>query len=110
MTDAVNNDTRWDSLCNRCGLCCFEKLEDERGTIFYTQTPCRYLDVTTRRCKIFERRFEINPSCIKLTPELVRTLHWLPNDCGYRRSTVELPVEPRRAGRRRKGRKQEKPA
>ncbi|MGD0584481.1 MAG: hypothetical protein ABSA86_01720 [Oryzomonas sp.] len=106
MTDAFESDNQWDGLCKRCGLCCFEKLEDERGTIFYTQTPCRYLDVTTRLCKVFERRFEINPSCMKLTPELVSTLRWLPGDCGYRQSTVLLPIEPRRIRRRRgKGRK-----
>lgn len=73
----------WESLCRGCGLCCFEKIEDESGTIFYTQTPCRYLDVITRECRIYENRFTINPECIKLTPELVPTLHWLPRDCGY---------------------------
>lgn len=83
MTGCVD-DARWDDICNRCGLCCFDKIEDERGNIFYTQTPCRYLDVINRQCKIFERRFEIYPSCIKLTPELVQTLRWLPSDCGYR--------------------------
>lgn len=77
---------QWDSLCRQCGLCCFDKYEDEQGVVFYTQTACRYLDVVSRRCKIFEHRFEINPSCIKLTPELVRSLCWLPADCGYRQA------------------------
>lgn len=89
MCDALREDPGWDSLCNQCGRCCFEKIEDERGNIFYTQTACRYLDVINRRCKIFERRFEINPSCIKLTPELVPTLRWLPHDCGYRHPIAE---------------------
>ena len=84
MTDC-GDDEKWDSYCNQCGLCCFEKIEDERGNIFYTQTPCRHLDVISRECQIFERRFEIYSSCVKLTPELVRTLRWLPPDCGYRR-------------------------
>jgi len=79
----------WDSRCKQCGRCCFEKIEDERGNIFYTQTACRFLDVVSRECKIFERRFEINPSCIKLTPELVQTLRWLPRDCGYHHKAVE---------------------
>ncbi len=83
MTECAE-DQSWDGICKRCGMCCFEKIEDERGNIFYTQTPCRYLDVVSRQCKIFERRFEICSSCIKLTPELVRTLRWLPPDCGYR--------------------------
>ncbi|MEI6214666.1 MAG: YkgJ family cysteine cluster protein [Desulfuromonadales bacterium] len=77
-------DRQWDIICRRCGECCFEKIEDERGNILYTRTACRYLDVNSRRCKIFKRRFEINPGCVKLTPELVQSLRWLPRDCGYR--------------------------
>ena len=78
------DDQAGDALCKQCGACCFEKLEDGRGKIIYTQIPCRYLDVVTRRCKIFENRFSINPICVKLTPELVATLKWLPRECGYR--------------------------
>jgi uncharacterized cysteine cluster protein YcgN (CxxCxxCC family) len=86
----------WDSRCKQCGSCCFEKIEDERGNIYYMQSACRFLDVVTRRCKIYERRFEINPSCIQLTPELVQTLRWLPRDCGYHC----VPVEPSTASRK----------
>lgn len=76
----------WEELCLRCGRCCFEKYEDDDGTIFFTATPCRYLDVVTRQCKVYERRFDINPDCISLTPELVKSLHWLHDGCAYRRS------------------------
>lgn len=74
----------WEERCNQCGFCCFEKFENDRGTIFYTQTPCRYLDVVTRQCKVYERRFNINPECVQLTPALVESLAWLPPGCGYR--------------------------
>jgi len=90
--DVCAEDVDWDSRCKQCGECCFEKIEDERGNIFYTRTACRFLDVASRRCKIFERRFEINPSCVKLTPELVETLRWLPRDCGYHRKNVETAI------------------
>jgi uncharacterized protein len=83
MTDAINTDKEWETLCRSCGSCCFEKIEDERGTIFYTQTACRYLDVVTRQCRIYDKRFTINPDCVKLTAELVPTLRWLPRECGY---------------------------
>jgi uncharacterized cysteine cluster protein YcgN (CxxCxxCC family) len=79
----------WESLCEQCGLCCFEKIEDESGTIFFTQTPCRYLDVVTRKCKVYKRRFVINPECVKLNPELVREIRWLHDGCGYRKALVE---------------------
>lgn len=98
---------RWEELCRGCGSCCFEKIEDERGTIFYTQTPCRYLDVVTRQCRIYENRFVINPECVKLTPELVPTLRWLPRDCGYvaprHADAPNLPSQRRSRRKRGKG-------
>lgn len=100
MTDTTTADTPWDSRCKQCGRCCFEKWEDERGKITYTEIACRYLDVASRRCKIFEQRFTINPSCVKLTPELVHTLRWLPRDCGYRLSTPEQPTRKKRGSRK----------
>jgi len=83
MNDTPDSENSWEAQCKQCGLCCFEKLEDSRGRIIYLDTACKYLDITSRRCKIYERRFEINPDCVKLTPELVPTLHWLPAECGY---------------------------
>ena len=78
-----DNEQTWEAICEQCGLCCFEKIENENGTIFFTSTPCRYLDITTRQCKIYDRRFDINPECVKLTPETVRKIRWLHDECGY---------------------------
>lgn len=83
MGDDTLTTEEWEQLCRGCGDCCFEKIEDERGTIFYTMKACRYLDLDTRQCRIYENRFIINPECIKLTAELVATLRWLPRECGY---------------------------
>ena len=77
---------KWEDLCHQCGRCCFEKFEDDHGTVFFTATPCRYLDVVSRQCKVYDRRFEINPDCIGLTPELVKSLNWLHDKCGYRKA------------------------
>ena len=83
--DSVEN-LDWETICNRCGLCCFEKIENDSGTIFFTRTPCRYLDIVSRECKVYERRFAINPGCVQLTPDLVRGIRWLHDDCGYRKA------------------------
>ena len=107
MTYEHIDDTAWDALCKRCGQCCFEKIENERGTIFYTQTPCRYLDVVSRQCKVYDRRATINPTCIKLTPELLQQLRWLHPDCGYRRAFPELT--PARSDDKKRTRKSRKP-
>jgi uncharacterized cysteine cluster protein YcgN (CxxCxxCC family) len=83
MKNSKDNELEWEELCERCGLCCFEKIEDDHGNIFFTQTPCRYLDIVSRLCKIYGRRFEINPDCVKLSPGLVGSLRWLHDQCGY---------------------------
>jgi uncharacterized protein len=82
----IKDGKDWEDTCSRCGLCCFEKIEDDRGNIFFTRTPCRYLDVVSRECRVYERRFAVNPECVKLTPELVRELRWLHDGCAYRKA------------------------
>jgi uncharacterized cysteine cluster protein YcgN (CxxCxxCC family) len=66
---------------------------------------CRYLDVETRQCRIYHNRFTINPECVKLTPELVPDLRWLPRECGYLvAQQPDAPPKPLR-GRSRRGKK-----
>ncbi|MRR53270.1 MAG: YcgN family cysteine cluster protein [Deltaproteobacteria bacterium] len=86
MKKSSNSSDNWEDLCEKCGICCFEKIENDNGTIFFTATPCRYLDVVTRECKIYPRRFEIYPECVQLTETLVQKLNWLHDDCGYRKA------------------------
>jgi uncharacterized cysteine cluster protein YcgN (CxxCxxCC family) len=33
---------------------------------------------------IYYRRFEIDDTCSKMTPDGLEALHWLPSTCGYR--------------------------
>jgi uncharacterized cysteine cluster protein YcgN (CxxCxxCC family) len=73
----------WEAICKRCGKCCYEKVDLGAGEIVYTDEPCEHLDTTTNLCKVYERRHEIDPDCMSLTPTLVRILHWLPEDCAY---------------------------
>ena len=76
---------QWESLCDGCGLCCMEKLEDaETGAIFVTSVACQYLDLSSSRCRIYETRTFINEVCIELTPEAVEKYRWLPETCAYR--------------------------
>jgi hypothetical protein len=74
---------QWEALCRQCGQCCFEKVIDPHGRVHTTTIACRYLDVVTRRCKVYHKRFEVGENCVKLTPEVVRTADWLPEDCAY---------------------------
>ncbi|WP_099865126.1 YcgN family cysteine cluster protein [Pararhizobium haloflavum] len=75
----------WESLCDGCGRCCLNKLEDwDTGEIAWTNIRCRLLDGTSCQCTDYEKRQEFVPDCIGLTPKAVRELTWLPPTCGYR--------------------------
>jgi uncharacterized cysteine cluster protein YcgN (CxxCxxCC family) len=77
--------TEWERLCDGCGRCCLVKLEDEdTGRIHYTDVACRLLEAGTCRCSNYGRRRERVPDCVKLTPQTVRALPWLPPTCAYR--------------------------
>ncbi len=75
----------WESLCDGCARCCLVKLEeDETGRIHYTDLGCTLLDGKTCRCQDYPGRQKRVKDCVKLTPETVRTLPWLPVTCAYR--------------------------
>lgn len=76
---------QWESLCDGCGRCCLNKLEDwDTGEIAWTNVACKLLDVKTCRCTDYDNRQAKVPDCIGLTPKTVRSLSWLPPSCGYR--------------------------
>ncbi|WP_159592855.1 YcgN family cysteine cluster protein [Chelativorans xinjiangense] len=75
----------WESLCDGCGKCCLAKLEDEdTGDIHWTSVACRLFDAGACRCTDYAGRLKRVPDCVRLTPENVRTLTWLPATCAYR--------------------------
>lgn len=76
-------DDEWESICNRCGKCCYEKLDLGQGKIIYTEIPCEHLDPETKLCRVYDKRHEVTPDCMTLTQDLVRVLSWLPKDCAY---------------------------
>ncbi|HMT14449.1 MAG TPA: YcgN family cysteine cluster protein [Aestuariivirga sp.] len=76
----------WESLCDGCGRCCLNKLEDEdTGKFLYTRAACKLLDLKTCRCMDYANRQALVSDCVALTPEAVRSLGWLPETCAYRR-------------------------
>ena len=81
---AEMSDSEWESLCDGCGKCCLNKLEEE-GTdrTFYTDVGCRLLDGETCRCHDYARRLEKVDDCVRLTPESLQTISWLPPSCAY---------------------------
>lgn len=75
----------WESLCDGCGKCCLEKLEDEdTGEVSYTDVACRLLDLETCRCRNYVERRRFVHDCVPLSPKNVGRLHWMPSTCAYR--------------------------
>ncbi|MDX2417243.1 MAG: YcgN family cysteine cluster protein [Xanthomonadales bacterium] len=78
--------TEWESLCDGCALCCMNKIEDEdNGEIFYTNTACQLLDLSSCRCSDYENRLSRVPDCLQLTVTNIGSYDWLPTSCAYRR-------------------------
>ncbi len=78
------SQTEWESLCDGCGKCCLQKLEDEEdGTVYYTNIVCRYM-TDDCRCSEYKDRHELVPNCVWLKPEHVDEFFWLPSTCAYR--------------------------
>ncbi len=76
----------WESLCDRCGLCCLHKLEDENsGKVIYIGIACEFLDTENCQCLVYENRHFAAPDCIALTQKNIRQIKWLPDTCAYRR-------------------------
>jgi uncharacterized cysteine cluster protein YcgN (CxxCxxCC family) len=78
------SQAEWESLCDGCGKCCLQKLEDdETGRVHLTVVACRLLDVDSCRCTNYPKRKKLVPECVELRPDNVGTL-MLPGSCAYR--------------------------
>ena len=81
---AQMSDLEWESLCDGCGKCCLNKLEEE-GTnrTFYTDVGCRLLDGETCRCRDYSHRQDKVDDCVRLTAKNLKRITWLPPSCAY---------------------------
>lgn len=86
----------WESLCDSCGLCCLQKLEDaeDPDSIYYTRIACKMLDLGSARCSNYPERQKFVPDCIQLKPGDVGSYDWLPHTCAYRLLSEGKPLPP----------------
>ena len=79
------SEAQWEALCDGCGKCCLNKLEDwDTGEFYFTNVACKLFDDGSCRCSDYANRFDTVADCIKLTPGTVRSYRWLPSTCAYR--------------------------
>ena len=75
----------WESICDGCGKCCLNKLEDEdSGEIFFTSVVCNLIDLDTCRCTRYSERTTLVPDCLDLKQHDFAEYNWLPSTCAYR--------------------------
>ena len=76
----------WEALCDGCGKCCLNKLEDpDTAEVAFTRIACRLLDGETCRCANYAERKRLVPECVVLTPSsLPKIAYWMPSSCAYR--------------------------
>jgi uncharacterized cysteine cluster protein YcgN (CxxCxxCC family) len=90
---AEMTEAEWESLCDGCGLCCQIRVEDvDTGEITLSNAACRLLDLDTNRCGDYANRKAKVPDCVKVTPDNVLSLNWLPHTCGYRLVAFGKPL------------------
>ncbi|MEL7132280.1 MAG: YcgN family cysteine cluster protein [Pseudomonadota bacterium] len=80
------NQKEWEALCDGCGKCCLNKLEDEEsGRVALTRVACRLLEDETCLCAQYDTRHQFVPDCIVLKPSNIEEhLYWIPQTCAYR--------------------------
>ncbi len=84
-TLAEMSDAEWESLCDGCGRCCLITLEvEETGELLRTDMSCRLFDGAACQCSDYANRRKRVRNCVKLTPENIGGLDWMPKTCAYK--------------------------
>ncbi len=78
-----------EKFCKKCeikGLCCYHSVllrgkDGTRYNVILKNHPCKFLDIETRKCLIYDNRFILNPYCVEIE-QAVRQ-QCLPGECLY---------------------------
>ena len=83
----------WEALCDGCGRCCLQKIEDaDTGEISETNVACKLLDTQTAQCMDYRNRKAFVPDCLRLTLKIVQDVPWLPRTCAYKLRANNRPL------------------
>ena len=83
----------WELLCDGCGRCCLNKLEDEdTGEIYFTNVTCKLLDIDKCACTDYENRKVSMPDCMILSVDNHAALEVMPSTCAYRLLQLGKPL------------------
>lgn len=88
------NASEWEALCDGCGKCCLNKIEDEdSGQVTFTRVACRLLDNESCQCAQYDIRLRFVPDCIVLSRENINDVaYFMPASCAYRLRHEDKPL------------------
>jgi len=80
------------NLCNECppklkGICCYSMLYLNGSLFTLTNHPCKYLNIKTGRCNIYNKKREINPNCLTLEEMYINGS--FPKECSYVKNDIK---------------------
>jgi len=76
----------WESVCDGCGKCCLQQLENEdTEQLHFTDVVCDLFIEQSCRCSDYKNRSERVPSCISMNKKNVQQCaEFAPPSCAYR--------------------------
>jgi len=90
---AEMSQEEWESLCDGCGRCCLNKLEDEdTGEIYFTNVSCKLFNIEQCNCTDYENRKVSMPDCMILSVDNTTALEVMPSTCAYRLLQLGEPL------------------
>ena len=81
--DIVKRKARWETLCKKCGICCYGKESSLFRTTIHLSAPCEFFNPDMKLCRVYEKRFSICKYCGKVTIYHALFSRSLPATCGY---------------------------
>lgn len=79
------SENEWESLCDGCGRCCLNKIEDpSNDKVYYTSIACHLLNCHTCRCTDYENRQKRISDCVKISLDNKEAFSWMPDSCAYK--------------------------
>lgn len=73
----------WENKCQKCGLCCHEKVRYGRELVFDLDSWCEFFDPATRSCSVYFERFKKSTRCKPVTKLKAMCATYLPDECAY---------------------------